>query len=677
MRGQSRRLAGGTVALGVSVLTLGWAQAPPEAAEQEQVLKTVAAFSRDYIQRLPDFTCRRVTQHFRTKAGTKDWQPQVKVTEELSFYGHQEHYQIVEINDVPKKKIPFTTMAEGYVATSGNFGWILEQLFDPASKAAFHWSGWDNARGKRCYSFRYRVAKADSKAQSGKCTSFVLFQNCKAYTYAYHGLVFVDAETMRIARVTHEPEGVPPAYVAGQQSVDYEMVTVAGEEYLLPAAETMETTAGKMLFRNESVYNDYKKFTAESSLKTTMGPVPPPSPPPAPTAHAPRSAAGPKPTQAAHYFELRDDLIKGKVPLVARGAVAAAFNDVGQAESDFRTIINAAPDTETASVASNLLAAAYARNGKMRQALAELERHGGQPDNADWRDSHERLAALARAPEQSVAARGYSKLRYTKKRGVLVLRLAVNGKEGDFSLDSGAALSVISEGRAKEQGLTIRDEGFAMADIAGKKLPCRVGVAGELVAGAYRLRNVPFCVLPDNQPGFVADPESPAAILGLGVLLAFDTIRWDTAGNFEIGVPSRRPRLQDSNICFDSSSLLMEATVDGRKLSFVLDMGNPTTMLFPAFTEDLAADPPGMSDRALHEFQGLGESAEVEAAALPEVRFRVGGKELAMRKVPLLMDHIESECSGCAGNVGMDLLDLARRVTLDFKAMRLVVETGK
>src|ERR1041385_9086654 len=147
-----RRLAIAAVALAAPC-----AQPAPEGAEQQRILKSVAEFAHDYIARLPDFTCRRVTQHYRSKEGPPDWQLQVKVTQELSYYGHEEHYQIVEINDAPKKKLPVSVMAEGFISTNGNFGWILAQLFEPATQAAFQWKGWETLRTKPAYVFSYRV----------------------------------------------------------------------------------------------------------------------------------------------------------------------------------------------------------------------------------------------------------------------------------------------------------------------------------------------------------------------------------------------------------------------------------------------------------------------------------------------------------------------------------------
>src|SRR5262249_9718185 len=443
----------------------------------------------------------------------------------------------------------------------------------------------------------------------------------------------------------------------GSETVDYQMVTVAGGGYLLPVADTYETHTGKTLFKNESIYKDYRKFTAESSMSTSMeSPSAAPSAPAPPRASVARAAESSKPTEAAHYFALRDAVVKGRVPLIARGAVAAAFNDASQAEQDLGTIMRASPESDAATMAGGLLAAVYARNGRMKQALLYLDRVGGTSPSPEWKDSHDRLAVLARHPEQSVASRAYARLRYKKVHGAMEISLAVNGQPGDFMVDTGASLSVISESRAKALGIVIHADTFAMSDIAGKRLECRAGTAAELAAGGFRLRNVPFCVLPDNQPGFLADPESSPAIVGLPVLMAFNTLRWDAAGNFEIGFPGKRARLQDANLCFDSSSLLLEASIGKRKLSFGLDTGNPTTMLFSNWGDETGAT--GKRDK--HEFQGLGEPIQVEAANIGDVPFSVAGKILTLKSVPMLLEPIEAECTNCSGNAGMDLLGLAR-----------------
>jgi hypothetical protein len=78
--------------------------------------------------------------------------------------------------------------------------------------------------------------------------------------------------------------------------------------------------------------------------------------------------------------------------------------------------------------------------------------------------------------------------------------------------------------------------------------------------------------------------------------------------------------------------------------------------------------------RAPHHFQGLGEAVQIDAVNLGQMRFLVAGRELVLKSVSMLAEPIEAECTNCSGNAGMDLLGQARRVTVDFGAMRLLVD---
>jgi len=73
---------------------------------------------------------------------------------------------------------------------------------------------------------------------------------------------------MDILRVSDTPDNLPSNYAQGISTVDYGRVKVAGEEYLLPIADRIQTYNGKVLFRNDSTYTAYRKFSAESILKT-------------------------------------------------------------------------------------------------------------------------------------------------------------------------------------------------------------------------------------------------------------------------------------------------------------------------------------------------------------------------------------------------------------------------
>jgi len=231
----------------------------PATADRDRVLKAAADFARDYIDRLPDFVCQRVTQHNTRKSPADTWKPQVKVAEELTFYSRKEHYRIVAINDTPATKMP---RLGSWVGSSGDFGEFLHALFDPKSRAVFEWKGRETIRDRRVWTFSYR-----SPAGYGitDCKSVLIVGTCKTHEYPYHGTVSVLDDPLQIVRLTVEPDNVPQNQES--RSTDYDRVTIAGSEYLLPIADTFERVRDKMYFRNESVYRDYRKFGSESTIK--------------------------------------------------------------------------------------------------------------------------------------------------------------------------------------------------------------------------------------------------------------------------------------------------------------------------------------------------------------------------------------------------------------------------
>jgi hypothetical protein len=241
-------------------------QSPPGAADQQRILRTLTAFARSYLDHLPDFTCTRTTQHLLAAAATKDWKAEATVAYELSYYGREEHYDMTTIDGVHKTKVPARTMAKGWFESSGNFGLTLGEIFDPEVHTDFQWNGGSSLDGKRTFVFSYRVPLANSKSTNGRCVSWIAFKTCKTLKYGYHGLIVLDADSLDIRRLTIIPDDLPVSHGQWTQTIDYTRTTVGGGQYLLPAADSFEITEPKTLFRNESTYGSYKKFTADSAL---------------------------------------------------------------------------------------------------------------------------------------------------------------------------------------------------------------------------------------------------------------------------------------------------------------------------------------------------------------------------------------------------------------------------
>lgn len=660
------------LALAAGSLASASAQSPPpDAVEQQRVLRSVTEFARNYLEHLPDFTCTRRAEHFQSKPG-QDWQFQVRTAEELSYYGRAEHYKMVEVNGAPAKKPPFAVMAGGYYASAGNFGQLVGELFDPRAQAEFQWSGWEDLRGKRALVFGYRVAVDHSETRTGRCVSWILFQKCSSVKFGYHGLLYVDRDGGRIMRITQVAENVPAPYPSANDSVDYDLVAVAGEEYLLPVADEAQSLTGKTHFRNRSTYGDYRKFVAESTMMT--GALPPA---PAVRAGRPATSAEEAPV-AGHCFDLRDQAAGKKTSHLRAGALAAAFNDPRKAEAELQAAIRTATEPEDAAAARGLLAAMYARAGEERRALAEIDaviaqQSDDDPDGA-LRDTRARVAALAQFPPQSVAARGLSRLPYARREDHLSIPFSMNGKTAQFGMDTGASISAVSESAARALGMEVRDQRFEMMDAAGQKLPCRVALAAEMAVGRFQLRNVAFCALPDDQPGFADVPEMERGLIGLPVLLAFGTMRWTGDGSLEIGTPPARRDLAKSNLCLDGGIPVLQADFGSSRLRLALDTGNPETFLFNEFAADFPDAVKAAAAAEGHELQGLGESITVASRKLPRLDLRVAGRAVSLESVPVLMQPATGECLSCAGNAGLDLFDHVRQVTLDFQAMRLTLE---
>ena len=646
-------------------------ESPPGPAEQRRVLTQVTDFAQGYLERLPDFTCTRRSEHFQSKPG-QDWELQVKVAEELSYYRREEHYKIVAVNGAPARKVPIRIAAAGYYSTNGNFGHLLGELFDPKVRAQFQWNGWQDLRGIRAYVFAYRVPLERSETSTGRCNSWILFERCSSVNFGYHGLLYIERDTVRVMRITQVADNVPPSYPAGSNSVDYDAVTVAGAEYLLPVADEAESQFAKRRYRNRSTYSDYRKFVAESTM-TTAGPPPAPA---APSRQVVETADEVPVT--GHCFDLRDQSAGKKASHLTAGALAAAFNDPHRAETELQAAIRAATEPEDAAEARALLAAMYARAGQDRQALAEIDgiiaQHLDVGEDDALLEARSRVVALAQLPPPSVAAHGLSRLRYTRQDDKLAVPLLINGNAARFAMDTGAAISVIGESTARALAMDLRETRFEMTDAAGRKLPCRAALAGRLTVGRFELRNVAFCALPDGQPGFADVPPMERGLLGLPVLLAFGAMRWTADGVLEIGAPAARRDLAKSNLCLDGGIPVLEAAMGGNRLGLALDTGNPETFLFQEFGADFPNALKGADAAAEHDMQGLGESVTVESRTLPRLDLRVGGQAVSLQSVPVLMQQATAPCVGCWGNAGLDLFDHARRVTLDFQAMRLTLE---
>jgi predicted aspartyl protease len=376
---------------------------------------------------------------------------------------------------------------------------------------------------------------------------------------------------------------------------------------------------------------------------------------------------------AHRWFALRDAVHKTDAPLFYRGAVACVFNDVHQCEKKAKAVIGSQPHSEQAHAAHSLLTAVYLRYGQYRKAFSQVdEMLVLEPDDSDAKSVRTLLAALSSSPDQSIGRRHSARLSVHHEGADLGVPVSINGTPATYTFDTGANLSLLSESEAKRLGLAVRDVESRMEVMTGARVSLRIAVASELAVGAFRLKNVAFLVFPDDQPPFNDLPLGERGIIGISVLLAFQSFSWGSDGSFEISAPPRK--LAHSDLCFDGQIPIAEVQFESRSLSFSLDTGAEATYLYPPFA---AAFPDLVTEQGKRESKkvtGVSSSAQVESSTLPKLQLDIGGFTTILRPAQVLLAQTTAGSKLFDGNLGMDLLTQAQRTTLDFRSMTLTLQ---
>lgn len=372
------------------------------------------------------------------------------------------------------------------------------------------------------------------------------------------------------------------------------------------------------------------------------------------------------------WFKLRESVQTAGAPVFFRGAVACAFNDTRRAIEDLGHTVRSAPGSDQAYMARELLTYIHWRAGRYRQALSQLDGLSKmRPDAADVKQSQKLFASLAQFPEQSVFAREYSRLRYTTSSGNLFIPVVVNGQAAIYMVDTGANLPVISAAEAKRRRLKVAKGNGKLGDSILYSLQVGdVAMADELMVGRFRLKNVSFLVVPDDR--FEDMPPEQRGVLGLPVLLAFESLRWNVDGTFEIALPIRGAKLAVPNVYFDGALPVTQVQFEQSKLDFALDTGAVKTDLYPRFAKEFASLVKESGRRGTTRSVGAGGTFDIDSIILPELSLRIAGFGTTLRPAHVLQKNVGSEWH--YGNLGLDLLSQARIVTLDFKSMTLALE---
>ena len=231
---------------------------PPSLAEQTKLVETLRDYAMNYDKQLPDFLCTQVTRRFYDPNGLEYWVAADTITAKLSYFQHKEEKKVLFLNN-QYKDIDWDKL--GGASSTGEFGSMLREIFEPVTEASFTWERWATLRGRRQHVIRYSVQQSHS--QWG-----ITYEKTMTIRPAYTGLVYADAQNGLITRVTMEAVEIPasfPIQIAKNQ-LDYDYTEISGVTFLLPLRAEMRMREGRLMMRNDIEFRNYRKFGSDTSI---------------------------------------------------------------------------------------------------------------------------------------------------------------------------------------------------------------------------------------------------------------------------------------------------------------------------------------------------------------------------------------------------------------------------
>jgi predicted aspartyl protease len=387
---------------------------------------------------------------------------------------------------------------------------------------------------------------------------------------------------------------------------------------------------------------------------------------------ADRSDAKFKSLYDAHqWFALRDAVKGGNAPAFYRGATACAFNELPHCEKELEQDFKSEAKSEDAVEGHRILTSVYLRQGRYRNALVQADAVLAlNPGDSDAQGDRPMLVALSEFPDQLVENRKASVLKLEENG----LPISINGAKATYWFDSGANLSVMSESEAKRFGLSVRAVQTQASVMTGAQVAFKIALADELTIGSFRIKNVAFLVFPDDQPPFNELPQQSRGLVGLPVLLAFGRFSWAADGSFDLAPKPLSGGVPSAELCFEGKNPAVQVRFENRDLSFTLDTGASTTDLYPPFAAAFPELIRTSGKKETHQMTGVGSVENLNATVLPRVDFKVGGHPVALHPATVLLEPNGESSKFYYGNLGIDLLKQAKRVTMDFKRMSLTLQ---
>lgn len=229
---------------------------------QEPIIATARQLALDHAETLPNFIVDQHTARYTTTSRPAKWKRRDRVSAEVLMVDGKESYGEFRRNG---RRVSERRVKETGTWSMGEWAVIQLDVLSTATRAAFEFRQVSDVGGRPAKMFSYTVEKPNSHWK-------VDFEGEILYP-AYGGSIWIDEETNRVLRVEMIGRDIPLTYPmkAVEMTVDYGMVDIAGEQFLMPLRGENLACKRWSFFcsRNEIEFRNYRKFTAESEVMTT------------------------------------------------------------------------------------------------------------------------------------------------------------------------------------------------------------------------------------------------------------------------------------------------------------------------------------------------------------------------------------------------------------------------
>ena len=240
------------------------------AAEADGLLEKARAQNLEAVSEMPDFVVKQLITRSEAYAGTGNWRPYDNLIIAVSYSTEKgELYKVLAKNGSPVDSAQANSYSGLDGATSGGeFVEDLKKIFKPESKTKFDLLTTDVIRGRRAVIFEYEINIENNK-DGGVGLKGLVYQSTPA---GEKGRIWVDRDTGRVLRIDYTLTDIASSFPvkAVTKSIDYDMVAIAGEKYLMPIVSdfrgTVENSGKRFESRNVIRFKNYQKYGTEVTV---------------------------------------------------------------------------------------------------------------------------------------------------------------------------------------------------------------------------------------------------------------------------------------------------------------------------------------------------------------------------------------------------------------------------